>query len=364
MHIPWAVVLSLAMLSFSFQDCISSRIEETLSPLIVLGSRACVIVSINSVLMMLNSIPCVVRTTKIRCILFLRAVSGYTAFLLFLTSLSLIHVADAVVVFATTPFWTIVLGIILLKEKPPIVLLPAGVVCIIGVVLVVQPSFVGFKKSAHSESYALGFSCALGAAIGAGFAYITTRYLKDDVHYLAVTQYFALLCLPFSAIQYVLMDLPSPYLDVPLLGALALNGFFGYLGQLGVNRGMQTATSGALASMVTFLECPLASLWSAFAMRQFPGALQVLGMLLIGITVAALAIGKECTGQYAKLSESEQIEDRMNLDNTSKIGVVDETLTVTGCASLPNCNDLQHPVDTPSIVLAPGEHGDNLHFAP
>mmetsp|Transcript_78211 Transcript_78211/g.138505 ORF Transcript_78211/g.138505 Transcript_78211/m.138505 type:complete len:341 (-) Transcript_78211:84-1106(-) len=327
LSLSWPVVLILAMLSFSFMDCMSSKLEETVSPVIVLGCRGAVISLCNSMPLASAKVPLTVETWHVRWVLLARCINGYVAFYLFLKALSLIPVADALVIFSPAPFWATLFGTVFLRQWPPAMALPAGMMCILGLILVVQPPSLGFQARAErqTQTQSLGILCAALASLGAGGSFLMTHYLKHGVHYLVVTQYFALSCVPISVVHFLVMGLPKPKLDVQLVAMLALTGLFGYGGQVGLNKGMQTATSVALASMMTFLEVPLATLWSCLALGQFPGILQMLGMALTGSTIVALALIKERADKYAELqSDVQPTVIGGNLENMQELDKLEE----------------------------------------
>ena len=128
-------------------------------------------------------------------LLILRAVTGVTAMSLMVYSVKHMPLADARVIFYTSPVYTALLGRIFLKESITKFDLIAAVLCLGGVVLIGRPTFLfgSLGKSSNSEKVWLPTIIAIVSAILMACAVVVVRKISQEVGARVVVFYFSLI---------------------------------------------------------------------------------------------------------------------------------------------------------------------------
>lgn len=124
---------------------------------------------------------------SIYTLLFLRGLFGTMVHSFFFLSLRALSLADASVIFFSSPFSTLLLGNLILGE--PLCLFEGLVasLSIAGVITIAQPTFLfGSSKASLPLASVL---YAIGAALSSSFSFISMRRLKH-VHYLLIILFF------------------------------------------------------------------------------------------------------------------------------------------------------------------------------
>ena len=129
--------------------------------------------------------------------LVLRGVNGVTAMTLIIYTIKHMPLADATVIFYTSPVHTAILGRIFLKESVSKFDVIAMLLSIGGVILIARPSFLFGSQGHASGSMHMWIPTlvAVIAAIGAAFATILTRKMCQEVGVRVVIFYFFLVSL-------------------------------------------------------------------------------------------------------------------------------------------------------------------------
>lgn len=146
--------------------------------------------------------------------------------------------AEATILQYLHPVFTAVLAVFFLKERVAPSTLVCIVFCIVGLLFIVQPSFIsGVPSSLPSFSV---FMAVLGAS-GSAIAYVIVKKLSVTEDSSVIIFYFPLVALPISL---VLLgdDFMLPSLWVTFL--LVLIGVFTQVGQVGLTKAMQTEDAG------------------------------------------------------------------------------------------------------------------------
>lgn len=146
--------------------------------------------------------------------------------------------AEATILQYLHPVFTAVLAVFFLKERVAPSTLVCIVFCIVGLLFIVQPSFIsGVPSSLPSFSV---FMAVLGAS-GSAIAYVIVKKLSVTEDSSVIIFYFPLVALPISL---VLLgdDFMMPSLWVTFL--LVLIGVFTQVGQIGLTKAMQTEDAG------------------------------------------------------------------------------------------------------------------------
>ncbi|KAK2462438.1 hypothetical protein APHAL10511_005535 [Amanita phalloides] len=244
----------------------------------------------------------------VRLLLFCRGFMGSIAASGIYYSLQHLPLSDAAALTFLVPLCTAIAGSILLKEKFTRGEALAGIVSLLGVLLISRPSFIfdhgGANKSLASEAQRLiAVGVAMIGVLGAAGAFICIRAVGKRAHPLHNVAYLSFLSTVQSAIAAIIMRIPIVLPARPLfLSILVMNGIFGFLAQTLMTMGYQLETAGR-ASMGIYVKIIFALILDRVLFGTVPGLLSILGTTLIlgpGI-YAALAKMKE--GGRVRLDE-------------------------------------------------------------
>ncbi len=137
-------------------------------------------------------------------LLFFRGFMGFTALLAFFYNIAHIPLGDAMTFSKTSPIFTAIFAWMFLQEKLSLKAWGAIGIGFVGIVLITQPTGVGFSKYD-----ALGIFSGVGAAL----AYTSIRELKNYYDTRAIVLSF----MSVGTIGPVILFLISPYIDAPEL---------------------------------------------------------------------------------------------------------------------------------------------------
>lgn len=216
-------------------------------------------------------------------LLLLRGLFGSLALICFYAAVVHLPLAEATVIHQTAPLFTAVFAAWLLHERlEPRVLAAIGL-CIAGVLLIAQPSWLpGFAPHAPGYPWQFAFVALLGSLLSA-FAYVTVRRLGRSENPLVVVFYFPLvtvpLVLPF-VVQVWIWPTAAEWLL--LLGI----GISTQIAQIAMTKGLAREPAGR-ATTVGYLQVAFATLAGAFVFGTWPNAWSWGGMGLILLSLLA-----------------------------------------------------------------------------
>ncbi|KAI9296864.1 hypothetical protein K502DRAFT_337091 [Neoconidiobolus thromboides FSU 785] len=243
---------------------------------------------------------------RYRLLLLLRGFFGAIGLALYYYSLTVLPIADATVIFFTSPAFTGLLAHLTLNEDYSWFDGLASFFCLIGVVLTSKPNFLFGKEEIpiinllnHLPTPAEQSIGVLAAFIGALFAacaYVTVRKIGRSVHFLSHVVYFGLASTIFSGVM-VLTDhqkskLPSTSLGLnwPTL-CLLLVGLTAILGQCLLNKGLQLCRAGP-ATLMRNVDVVLAYFYGIFLFHEIPNIYSISGSTIIVVCTVAMGLRK------------------------------------------------------------------------
>ena len=145
-----------------------------------------------------------------------RSLFGLTGVFLYYQSLSVLNLSEAVVINKLSPFFVVILGGLILKEKIKPLQIIAILVALLGMVILINPS-----ANVNLGPALIG----LGGALAAAFAYTIIRQLRLYDHPLTIVYYFCLtstvITLPMLIPVFV-MPSATEALKLILIGVFAL----------------------------------------------------------------------------------------------------------------------------------------------
>ena len=206
-------------------------------------------------------------------LLIFRGVTGFGALMCFFWTLINLPLAEATILFYMSPCLAAILATIILREHLSIGMIIGFLICILGVIFVIQPEFIFNVQRLHLPSVAVGL---LGAVLAA-LAFVSVRKLRETDHALVIIFYFsfvsALSAVPFVAIHYAI---PSPTEWLVLIGI----GISTHTAQIFLTRSLhREQTSRAMG--VSYVQILFAVVWGVVIFGDYPNLLSLIGMILV-----------------------------------------------------------------------------------
>lgn len=209
--------------------------------------------------------------------LLFRAVLLLVATFCFISAIRVMPLADALAIVFVAPFIVLLVGKFHLGEDVGLRRVGAAIVGFVGVLFVIQPSFVAFGAVALFP---------LGTAVGFAFYILVTRGLSRKIH--PVTLQFhtgliaSLICIPLMLLaQGTGLELLDPVWPMGIVWLWLLGvGFFATLSHMMMTYALSLAPSATLAPL-QYLELPVATLFGYLVFRDFPNALALIGIAII-----------------------------------------------------------------------------------
>ena len=209
--------------------------------------------------------------------LFFRAAFLLIATFCFIAAIRVMPLADALAIVFVAPFIVLLVGKFYLGEDVGPRRVGAAMVGFVGVLFVIQPSFLAFGAVAFFP---------LGSAVAFAFYILVTRGLSRKAHPATLQFYTGLIaslfCLPVMVLAQgggsPLLDpvWPSGIVWLWLLGV----GFFATLSHMMMTYALSLAPSATLAPLQYF-ELPVATFFGYLVFGDFPNVLSLIGVVII-----------------------------------------------------------------------------------
>ena len=209
-----------------------------------------------------------------RRLLLLRGICGSIALLCFFEAITSLPLASATVLQYTYPTFTAGAAWLLLGERLRRRIGIAVVMGWIGVVMVIQPEWLGAEQVGLAMQPAMA---ALGGALFTALAYVCVRRLSTKEHPLVIILYFPLVSIPLT-LPMVIRDGVWPFgLDWAwLLGV----GVLTQLGQIWVTKGL-SCLQAARATSLNYVQVLFAASWGWIWFNESITAFTCIGAALV-----------------------------------------------------------------------------------
>ena len=206
-----------------------------------------------------------------------RALLLLFATFLFIATIRVMPLADALAIVFVAPFIVLLVGKFYLGEDVGPRRVGAALVGFVGVLFVIQPSFTAFGAVALFP---------LGTAIAFALYILVTRGLSRKIHPVTLQFHTGLIASLFCTPILILADGSGSELFDPvwpteiawlwLLGA----GFFATLSHMMMTYALSLAPSATLAPLQYF-ELPVATFFGYLVFNDFPNTLSLIGIMII-----------------------------------------------------------------------------------
>ncbi|KAF8174539.1 drug/metabolite transporter superfamily, partial [Pholiota molesta] len=247
----------------------------------------------------------------VRLLLILRGFTGFFGLFGIYYSLEYLSLSDATVLTFLAPMCTAIAGALLLGEKFTRREAIAGLVSLVGVVLIARPTAIfgnvhvpevptigdgvtsapmdsAEKGTPRDRLIAVGV--ALLGVLGATGAYTSIRAVGKRAHPLHSLTFFSTLCV-FVAIPGMIITKTPIVVPNRLewLTLLAMIGLFGFFAQILLTMGLQRETAGR-GSMAIYTQVVFATILERIFFKTAPTVLSVSGTLLILASATYVAV--------------------------------------------------------------------------
>ncbi|KAF8694674.1 hypothetical protein AX14_001957, partial [Amanita brunnescens Koide BX004] len=254
----------------------------------------------------------------VRLLLMSRGFFGFIGLFGIYYALQYLSLSDSIVLTFLVPLCTAIGGSFFLKEKFRIGDALAGIVSLLGVVLIARPPFIlnpGDKDlstvigdGATTEHRLAAVCVSLVGVLGAAGAFISIRATGRRAHHLHNMAYYSLWSAIVSSAALIATRTPIVIPKQMLsLGMLALIGIFGFVAQSLMTMGYQIEAAGR-ASMGTYTQVIFGVILDRLVFGTVPGILSILGAGLILGSALYVTVTKVKEGKIA-LPEGEGVEE-------------------------------------------------------
>ncbi len=262
----------LAVLFFSVMSVLAKLISPTIPTGQIVFVRACV----GSLLAYwgIRVIGVHVWGNNIKLLLF-RGITGFASLMCFFYTLIALPLAEATILFYTSPCLAAIIATIILRERLTMAIILGLLVCIVGVLFVIQPEFIFNVERLDVLSVIVGLFGALMAAL----AFVSVRKLRETDHAMVIIFYFSFVSIfasaPFVVSSYVLPSLTGWIILVGI-------GLSTHVAQFFLTKSLHNVeTSRAMG--VSYIQVLLATFWGIIIFGDFPNLLSVLGMIFVAV---------------------------------------------------------------------------------
>ena len=206
-----------------------------------------------------------------------RALLLLFATFLFIATIRVMPLADALAIVFVAPFIVLLVGKFYLGEDVGPRRVGAALVGFVGVLFVIQPSFTAFGAVALFP---------LGTAIAFALYILVTRGLSRKIHPVTLQFHTGLIASLFCTPILILADGSGSELfdpvwptEIALLWLLGV-GFFATLSHMMITYALSLAPSATLAPLQYF-ELPVATFFGYLVFNDFPNKLSLIGIMII-----------------------------------------------------------------------------------
>lgn len=212
-------------------------------------------------------------------LLIARGAAGAIALIFVYTALTALPFAEATVLQYLHPMFTALLAIIFLREYLQKNTIICIVLSVIGLLIMVRPSFIFEDLSGDYPAWAV--AAAIAGAFGSAVAYVLVRKLNATEDSSVIIFYFPIMALPLSLLMLgdeIVMPQGWAWLSLLLVGIAT------QIGQVGLTKAMKTA-SASKATSFSYLQIIFAMVFGVLFFDEIPTVWTITGAMLIMLGV-------------------------------------------------------------------------------
>jgi drug/metabolite transporter (DMT)-like permease len=216
-------------------------------------------------------------------LLIARGAAGAIALIFVYTALAALPFAEATVLQYLHPLFTALLAVIFLREYLQKNTLICILLSVIGLLIIVRPSFLFSGLAGDYPSWAV--AAAIAGAFGSAVAYVLVRKLNATEDSSVIIFYFPIMALPLSLLMLgdnIVMPQGWAWLSLLLVGIAT------QVGQVGLTKAMQTA-SASKATSFSYLQIIFAMVLGIIFFDEIPTLWTITGavFIMLGVVINA-----------------------------------------------------------------------------
>ncbi|MCY4205316.1 MAG: DMT family transporter [Bacteroidetes bacterium] len=206
-------------------------------------------------------------------LLIFRGVTGFGALMCFFWTLISLSLAEATILFYTSPCLAALIATVILRERMSVYIILGFILCMIGVLCVIQPEFIFKAEQLDLLSVGVGLLGALLAAL----AFVSVRKLRETDHALVIIFYFSFISI-FASVPFVIVHhvLPTPTEWLFLIGV----GISTHIAQIFLTRSLHKEHTSRAMGM-SYIQILFAVSWGIVFFGDYPNILSLIGMILV-----------------------------------------------------------------------------------
>jgi len=274
----------------------------------------------------------------VRLLLLFRGFIGFFGLFGIYYSLQYLSLSDATVLTFLSPMCTAMAGALFLGENFALREFFAGLVSLVGVVLIARPTAI-FGSASHSvhvmpqavidgqpampispiekgtqAERLIAVGVALVGVLGASGAYTTIRAIGKRAHPLHIQSFQSSMAIVVAVVGMIATKTPVVIpTRIDWLALLLLIGIFGFVAQILLTLALQRETAGR-SSMAIYTQIVFAIILEKIVFNAVPSGLSIFGTLLILLSAIYVALTKE------NLKQDTQWEDTDKLHRNIRFG--------------------------------------------
>ena len=216
-------------------------------------------------------------------LLIARGAAGAIALIFVYTALAALPFAEATVLQYLHPLFTALLAVIFLREYLQKNTLICILLSVIGLLIIVRPSFLFSGLAGDYPAWAV--AAAIAGAFGSAVAYVLVRKLNATEDSSVIIFYFPIMALPLSLLMLgdnIVMPQGWAWLSLLLVGIAT------QVGQVGLTKAMQTA-SASKATSFSYLQIIFAMVLGVIFFDEIPTLWTITGavFIMLGVVITA-----------------------------------------------------------------------------
>lgn len=264
------------------------KFSLTIPPYQSIYSRAFVVISLNTIIIFSAKYEIYTKNKKTNDMLLSRGLLGGISLSLFYHALYLVPLSYFAVLQRLSPLWIGLIGAIYFNEPYKLIHLIATILCFVGVILIVKPSYIFPREEKNEKEYndiLLGVILLLINNVVVAVTFLTIRQLKNRTNVVIVVFYSNLINLITAGFGQFFEN--SKILSNYEIFMVVLSAIFSFIGQLCRSRAL-FLEKAFIVSILVYLQLVLGYLSDYFILDSRIDLLGNLGILIIMITTMAL----------------------------------------------------------------------------
>lgn len=264
------------------------KFSLTIPPYQSIYSRALVVIALNTIIIFSAKYEIYTKNKKTNDMLLSRGLLGGISLSLFYHALYLVPLSYFAVLQRLSPLWIGLIGAVYFNEPFKVIHLITTILCFIGVILIVKPSYIFPREENSEKQYSdifLGVVLLLINNIVVAITFLTIRQLKNRTNVVIVVFYSNLINLMTAGLGQFFEN--SKVLTNYEIFMIVFSSLFSFIGQLCRSRAL-FLEKAFIISILVYLQLVFGYLSDYFILDSRIDLLGNLGILIIMVATMIL----------------------------------------------------------------------------